>query len=961
MPDAMRRGLALLLLVLLATAWRQPASPVVAARVIVLVGGAGTEGPGRHEYAAGIALLGRALRAAGAGRVEVRSFPDGWPDDPRAFDGAATVVLYCDGMARHPFANAVHRRQWEALMRKGTGLVALHQASTVLPDEDFGLLRGLGAVRRGMFDRTTETAALRPAAQSGALIAGLQPFVSRDEFYPTLERSNHGGRVIALLEADLHPQFRAGAAVLDGHAERDTIAWAFERDGGGRSIGYSGGHFLAALQAPPLRGFLVRAILWTAGEAPPPGNMAIGPGAGTAASPTPGAARTPHRNGVHAVATFQHDRGRSGWFPEGVGPTPVQVADDFGLAWESPPLTGLDGEPARLYASPLFVPQVRIADGPQRGDTLSMVIVASNLGDVASVNAVRSGDLAAGRILWRTRLGPACRLQPAPLDGVATGILSTPIVDRDAGRVYVTHCDPVQRWQAYALDLSTGAILPGWPVRLDEARLNTVNANAGPTRVPPRRRFDFRVQRGALNLSPDGGLLYVVFGESETGWLVAVDTRVPGMRSAFAAAAMPHRGSGGIWGAGGPAVDEAGQVYVATGSGFDGFLAQDHDWTQSVLRLAPPVDGPFLLRGTYTPFNHCQTAAADIDLGSGGVSLAPRRRGEASGAATPRWLALGGKQGNAYLLDRDALPGRLDRRPSCTADAGTDGSLLPPGAQPQFGGRGPLNVFGPYSERDAAMDIARARSVPAWFRDASGRDVVFLTGTSKAATGSSVSVPPSVVKLEVVRDPHGRAWLRVAARDARHALGNPGSPVVTSRGGEDALLWVLDENAPRSAALAGDAPPQPVLYALDPADLREVWRSAPGVLSTSGKYNAPAFGAGLAFVGSDRLQAFGPGGRFVRAPEPRSPQAPFLAHAAVGSAPPGRASTTPAGAPDAAANYAQRCAACHDHAEGNIPPRAVLATYDRARIVRALAEGVMRPHAAGLSASQIDALAEFLQ
>ena len=48
----------------------------------------------------------------------------------------------------------------------------------------------------------------------------------------------------------------------------------------------------------------------------------------------------------------------------------------------------------------------------------------------------------------------------------ATGILSTPVIDRARGRLYVTACDERQRWQAYALDIASGNVLPGWPLRL---------------------------------------------------------------------------------------------------------------------------------------------------------------------------------------------------------------------------------------------------------------------------------------------------------------------------------------------------------------------------------------------------------------------------------------------------------------------------------------------------------------
>ncbi|RDZ27271.1 hypothetical protein DX914_13575 [Lysobacter silvisoli] len=931
-----------MLALLLALAACERAPP----RKLVIVGGPHREGAGRHDYPAGVRALQRLIETSPDTRdaFAVVAYPDGWPQNPAAFDDAAVVIWYFDGLDRHPLCDPARRAAFAAAMRRGTGLIALHQASTVPPSDDLGLTPWLGGVRVGMYDRSTQWAQLQPRAAHPAT-QGLSPFGYRDEFYPSFRYATGGTRT-ALLSADLHPQFRDGRALLEDRAERTDLAWAYEREGGGRSVVFSGAHYLESLHQAGVARLLLNAALWTA-DAPVPEAGAALPALPAPAAMPPAPTATVARATV-ARATFHVDSERSGWRSDERVLAPDNVDErGFGLVWESPPLDAVDGQPPRLYASPLYIDRLTLGDGPQRGQTFAVVIAASSNGYVYAINAARQGDLAPGRILWRRRLSEPCRLQPAPLDGVPTGVLSTPIADVARGRLYVTHCDAQQRWQAYALDLSSGAVQPGWPVRLDEDTFNTLNANQGPSRVPPTRRYDFRVQRGALNLSPDGRQLYVVFGETETGWLVSVDTDRARVRSAFAAVAMPHRGSGGIWGAGGPAVDREGQVYVVTGSGFEGYRDAPHDWTQSVLKLAPPAAGGFVLRGTYTPFNHCSSAKMDIDLGSGGIALlrAPAQAG------APRLLALGGKQGNAYLLDRDRLPGRLDRRPPCSQDAASDGSLLPPTAQPQFGTRGPLNVFGPYSEQDAALDLARSRSVPATFRDAQGHDYLYLSGSTKRAPGSADSVAPSLVRLQVERPAGGAPYLRIDRR-ADRVMKNPGSPVVTSRGADRAIVWVLDENAPRSAQLSGTGAPQPVLYAFDAATLKELWRSAPGELHTSGKYNEPAFGGGQVYVGTDRIQAFGLGGR-------RTAARPVAAPAPVDASPVAASPLSPSLSP--AALYAQRCAACHDHPQGNIPPRAVLATRPKDRIVEALSRGVMRPQAAGLDERQVRALADYLR
>ncbi len=646
--------------------------------------------------------------------------------------------------------------------------------------------------------------------------------------------------------------------------------------------------------------------------------------------------------------TFHRDAQRTGWNPYETVLTPANVGGrSFGRLWESPPFDDVDGQAPRLYASPLYVDEVTLSAGEHKGGTFRVVFAASNAGFVYAVNAFKNGDLAPGRILWRTHLGPSCALQPAPLDGVPTGVLSTPVIDTARARLYVTSCDADKRWQAFALDLTSGAVLPGWPVRLDESSFNALNKNAGPTLLAPARRFDFRVQRGALNLSPDGAQLYVTFGESETGWLVAVDTANAKLSSAFASVAVPHRGSGGIWGAGGPAVDEQGRDFVVTGSGFNGHADRPGDWAQSVLMLSHALTDGFVLRGTYTPFNHCATATMDIDLGSGGAALLPDLTGATT---TPRLLVVGGKQGNVYLLDRDRLPGRLDQRAPCSQDPASDSSLLAPRAQRQFGNRrGPLNVFGPYSEKDAAMDLARARSVPAFFRDARGAAHVFVTGSTKKQEGSAMSVAPSLARLRVVAAPGAPAHLRVDKLQRTLVFQNPGSPVVTSNGSRDAIVWVLDQNAPRSTPLAGASAPRPVLYAVDAMSLELLWKSRPGELFTSGKYNQPAFARGSVFVGTDRIQAFGLGD-----PLPAR-QADTRAAPAAAAAP--ISGTPPVAGLSGKALYELRCAVCHDHPQGNVPPLALIATRTHRRIVDALTAGAMQAHAAGLSSAQVEAVA----
>lgn len=247
-------------------------------RRIVLVGGIKSEGIAQHDYANGVRLLEAMLESspdvqAVTGLV-IDAHPDGWPSDPAAFDDVVAVVWYFDGVGKHPLLDAPRRAQAEAMLQRGVGLVALHQATTVPADDtQIGLERWLGGSRFGMFDRTTEMVELTPAAHP--VTSGVQPFTYHDEFYPTI-RFAAAGKLTPVLAGDLHVQFRDGKNLLIGQPAPTVVAWAYERDGGGRAFGFTGAHYLVSFDEPDLRRLLLNAILWTAGVEVPAGGVRSG-------------------------------------------------------------------------------------------------------------------------------------------------------------------------------------------------------------------------------------------------------------------------------------------------------------------------------------------------------------------------------------------------------------------------------------------------------------------------------------------------------------------------------------------------------------------------------------------------------------------------------------------------------------------------------------------------------------
>ena len=567
---------------------------------------------------------------------------------------------------------------------------------------------------------------------------------------------------------------------------------------------------------------------------------------------------------VMNTLTFHIDRQRTGWNPMESVLTPTNVSSlSFGPLWNSPPLDsvtiGSTTYPPHLYATPLYMDSVLITDGPYAGQQFAAVFAATSNDYVYAINAFDVAGppaMPAGTILWSKSLGQPTNFG---LDGgVAMGILSTPIIDPNATppTMYVAADatdDSGRAWKVFALDIGSGAILTGWPLVINDATLAPINQN-GPAKFQSTSAMS---QRGGLNLSPDGSTLYVPFGaygDGGAGWLVAVDTTTASLASAFSGApSMVAFANGGMWGSGGPAVDLNGYVYDTTGNSPDGSMDSPGVWGESLLVWNPGA--PLNLAGTYTPWNYCQMDTADTDLGGSSPAIIPDL--DPSATSTPSLVAFGSKQGNAYIVDRNNLPGRVDQRPPCSNDPSSDASLIPPGPQPQFGAPGPLNVFGPYSERFTQGDNAKMRTTPAYFQSGDGTNYLFVSGATKSCESCREPVPPGLARLQIVAAQGQPAYLALNASDNFLSLFSPGPPVISSNGSSNAIVWLLDANVYRSASLVGSSVPHPVLYAVDATTMQLLWSSTANQLNVGGKYNHVTLAKGVVFVGTDRIQAFG--------------------------------------------------------------------------------------------------------
>ena len=565
---------------------------------------------------------------------------------------------------------------------------------------------------------------------------------------------------------------------------------------------------------------------------------------------------------------FGGERMRTSWRSNETTLTVANVSGgSFGQVWASP-LFDADpgGAPAHLFATPVYVDSVSISTAQNQG-VFKVIFAATTAGFVYAVNAAQNGSVAPGTILWGLKLTTASNNGAI---GGTLGVLSTPIVDTSASppRIYVTSYDSTNGWEAFAVNINNGSILPGWPVFLNShtaPTVQSVNQNGSGAGF----QNGSQSQRGALNLSADGSVLYVdwgTYGDSGPGWLAAINTATPALVSSFSGSPNNATGAeGGMWGSGGPAIDPAtGFVYDTAGNGGTADETTAGFWASSALSFQ--AGSTLKLNGTYTPFNYCNLDANDIDLGAGSPIVVPA----ITGTSTPNLISFVGKQGNVYLVNRGAMPGNLTVRQGCSTNAASDKSLLPPGNQPQFGTAGPLNVFGPYSESDGGGEHARSRSTPSYFQ-INGTNYIVATGATKSCATCTGNVPPTVARLKIVTAAGQPAYLAIDATEKTLSMVQAGTAVITSNGSSSPIVWVLDSDLSRSAN-PWTTSMHPILYALDglDANLKPIWQTTATQLDLGGKFNSVASGNGMIFVGTDRIQAFGLTGSLPPPPQPPS-------------------------------------------------------------------------------------------
>lgn len=528
---------------------------------------------------------------------------------------------------------------------------------------------------------------------------------------------------------------------------------------------------------------------------------------------------------------------RTGWYPDEPALAPAKVAPErFKQVFEAK----LKGQ---IYAQPL------VADG-------TLLVVTEE-------DWVYALDPSSGEVRWFKQVGT-----PVKAEGLSScadltpdfGITGTPVIDAERGIAYfvatryVSGSSGATEWDMYAISLSNGQTVAGFPVKISGAAQNLPSIAFKP---------ESQLQRPALLMLE--GVVYAGFGSHcddfpYRGWMVGVSTSTHEVVSRWVSAEE----GGSIWQAGsGPISDGPKQILVTTGNGNPagpagyppagkGSEPPNGRLAESVVRLAVQEDGSLAAKDFFSPFDNATLDEWDLDVGSSApLGLPSPYFGSAS---VPHLLVQDGKEGTLYLLNRDALGGAAQGPEGKDAVVQTVGS--------EFGG---------------VWD-----GMAAWPGDGG---YVYIPFVSKGKTPSESSNYLRAFAYGGGESP----TLSAAGKTTEEIDFGTGSPIVTSDGtaSGSALVWISQCKAKSSCEKA-----ELRAYRAVPEEGRlvQVW-SAP--IGHATKFARPFASGGRVYVANREGDVFAFAGPPEPKEEPQPEPTPSPAPPSGGTVPAGNPPATP--------------------------------------------------------------------
>lgn len=226
-------------------------------KLLLLAQGPDGHPPQTHEYELGLKtlhqLLEKAVPADLALAIKLVKADEPWREGPELLAGADGVVIFLSEGAKWSQHDPKRAKALAGLANRGGGIAVLHWGMGTKDAKNIDPFLQLAGACHGGPDRKYKVLAteIHLPKPDHPVTRGLKVFKVRDEFYYFL-KMNKSMPVTPLFQAD-----------IDGN--RETVAWALDRPGGGRSFGFSGLHFHENWSVPEYRRLVVQGVIWTMG------------------------------------------------------------------------------------------------------------------------------------------------------------------------------------------------------------------------------------------------------------------------------------------------------------------------------------------------------------------------------------------------------------------------------------------------------------------------------------------------------------------------------------------------------------------------------------------------------------------------------------------------------------------------------------------------------------------------
>jgi hypothetical protein len=247
-----------------------------APREILLIAGPPSHTRLAHEQNAAAFLFARFLNQVPGIHATVSK--SGWPADESLVAKADAIWVFCDGGNKHLIAQDGHVAQIQAAADRGAGLMFYHYGveapATTLHKEFIDWTGGFFELNYSVnpiWEADFSTLPKHPITR------GVTPFKLKDEWYYNI-RFGDGMKGVTPILVSTPPA--SSLSRPDGPHEGNPdvrtkvgqpqiIMWAYERPGGGRGVGFTGGHFHMNLGNDNFRTLVLNALVWVAkGEVP---------------------------------------------------------------------------------------------------------------------------------------------------------------------------------------------------------------------------------------------------------------------------------------------------------------------------------------------------------------------------------------------------------------------------------------------------------------------------------------------------------------------------------------------------------------------------------------------------------------------------------------------------------------------------------------------------------------------